>query len=216
MKSKANALTLLLLLTTILPVLLPSTSADNDSSTANILIDSSTNYICFPDCGPEGVDELDWYKVTVQPYTTSQVFVENLNDIASVTMHVSLYSSDLQNPDQEFEVDANNNESVLLNNSMSTPIDFFVRITTIDGWGDDGSNYAITRTDETDNFWQVATPIQSDSFLPEGLVCISDCQNDVVDGEDWYEVAVDANQQIAVVAEELSWSLILILNCSDS
>lgn len=205
MKSKANALTLLLLLTTILPFLLPSASADNDSSTANILIDSSTNYVCFPDCGPEGVDELDWYKVTVQPYTTSQVFVENLNDIASVTMHVSLYSSDLQNPDQEFEVDANNNESALLNNSMNTPIDFFVKITTIDGWGDDGSNYGITRTDETDNFWQVATPIQSDSFLPEGLVCISDCQNDVVDGEDWYEVTVDANQQIAVVAEELSW-----------
>ena len=209
MKSKANALATLLVLTTILPLLLPSASADNDSNTANILIDSSTNYICSPDCGPEGVDEFDWYRVTVQPYTVSQVFVENLDDIASVTMRISVYTTDLQNPDQQFEVDANNNESALLNNSMNAPMEFFVEITTIDGWGDDGSNYVITRTDENDNFWQVATPIQPGSFLPEGLVCISDCQDGLIDGEDWYEVAIDADQQIAVVAEELSWGTYL-------
>ena len=87
---------------------------------------------------------------------------------------------------------------------MTAPMEFFVEITTIDGWGDDGSNYVITRTDENDNFWQVATPIQPGLFLPEGLVCISDCQDGVIDGEDWYEVAIDADQQIAVVAEELS------------
>ena len=94
MKSKANTLVTLLVLTTILPLLLPSASADNDSNTANILMDSSTNYICSPDCGPEGVDEFDWYRVTVQPYKVSQVFVENLDDIASVTMRVSVYTTD--------------------------------------------------------------------------------------------------------------------------
>ena len=120
-------------------------------------------------------------------------------------MRASVYTSDLLNPEHQFEIDANNNESVLLNNSMNAAMDFFIEITTIDGWGDDGSNYVITRIDETDNFWQVATPVQPGSFLPEGLVCISDCQDDVLDGEDWYQVDIDANQQIAVVTEELSW-----------
>lgn len=168
-------------------------------------MDSSTSYICSPDCGPEGVDEFDWYRVTVEPYTISQIFVENLDDIASVTMLASVYTSDLLNPEHQFEIDANNNESVLLNNSMNAAMDFFVEITTIDGWGDDGSNYVISRINENDNFWQAATPILPGSFLPEGLVCVSDCQDGVLDGEDWYQVAIDADQQIAVVAEELSW-----------
>ncbi|MEC7273091.1 MAG: hypothetical protein VXV85_05550, partial [Candidatus Thermoplasmatota archaeon] len=205
MKSKATLLAILLVFTTTLPVILPSASADDDSSTATNLVDSSTSYICSPDCGPEGVDEFDWYRVTVEPYTISQIFVENLDDIASVTMLASVYTSDLLNPEHQFEIDANNNESVLLNNSMNAAMDFFVEITTIDGWGDDGSNYVISRINENDNFWQVATPISPGSFLPEGLVCISDCQDGVLDGEDWYQVAIDADQQIAVVAEELSW-----------
>ena len=205
MKSKATLLAILLVLTTTLPVILPSVSADDDSSTAKNLVDSSTSYICSPDCGPEGVDEFDWYRASVQPYTTSQIFVENLDDIASVTMRVSVYTTDFQNPEDQFDVSGNYNESVLLNNSMNVQMDFFIEITTIDGWGDDGSNYVITRIDESDNFWQVATPVQPGSFLPEGLVCISDCQDDVLDGEDWYQVDIDSNQQIAVVAEELSW-----------
>ena len=202
---KASTLALLIILTIALPTFLPSASADDDNTTATILMDSSTSYICSPDCGPEGVDEFDWYRVTVEPYTISQIFVENLDDIASVTMRASVYTSDLLNPEHQFEIDANNNESVLLNNSMNAAMDFYVEITTIDGWGDDGSNYVISRTDENDNFWQVATPISPGSFLPEGLVCISDCQDGVLDGEDWYQVAIDADQQIAVVAEELSW-----------
>lgn len=202
---KASTLALLIILTIALPTYLPSASADDDNTTATILMDSSTSYICSPDCGPEGVDEFDWYRVTVEPYTISQIFVENLDDIASVTMRASVYTSDLLNPEHQFEIDANNNESVLLNNSMNAAMDFYVEITTIDGWGDDGSNYVISRTDENDNFWQVATPISPGSFLPEGLVCISDCQDGVLDGEDWYQVAIDADQQIAVVAEELSW-----------
>lgn len=198
-------LAILIILTISLPTFLLSASADNESNTATILIDSSTGYICSPDCGSEGVDEFDWYRVTVEPYTISQIFVENLGDIASVTMHASVYTTDLLDPEQQFEIDAGNNESFLLNNSINATVDFFVEITTIDGWGDDGSNYVISRTDESDNLWQVATPIQSGSFLPEGLVCISDCQNGVIDGEDWYQVALDADQQVAVVAEELSW-----------
>ena len=205
MKIKASTLAILIILTIALPTYLPSASADDNNATATILMDSSTSYICSPDCGPEGVDEFDWYRVTVEPYTISQIFVENLDDIASVTMLASVYTSDLLNPEHQFEIDANNNESVLLNNSMNAAMDFFIEITTIDGWGDDGSNYVITRIDETDNFWQVATPVQPGSFLPEGLVCISDCQDDVLDGEDWYQVDIDANQQIAVVTEELSW-----------
>ena len=205
MKTIASTLALLIILTIALPTFLPSASADDDNTTATILMDSSTSYICSPDCGPEGIDEFDWYRVTVEPYTISQIFVENLDDIASVTMRASVYTSDFLNPEQQFEIDANNNESVLLNNSMNSAMDFFVEITTIDGWGDDGSNYVITRIDETDNFWQVATPVQPGSFLPEGLVCISDCQDDVLDGEDWYQVDIDSNQQIAVVTEELSW-----------
>ena len=205
MKSKATLLAILLVFTTTLPIILPSASADDDSSTATDLVDYSTSYICSPDCGPEGVDEFDWYRASVQPYTTSQIFVENLDDIASVTMRVSVYTTDFQNPEDQFDVSGNYNESVLLNNSLNVQMDFFIEITTIDGWGDDGSNYVITRIDETDNFWQVATPVQPGSFLPEGLVCISDCQDDVLDGEDWYQVDLDSNQQIAVVAEELSW-----------
>ena len=205
MKTKASTLATLMILTIALPSFLPSASADDDSTTATILMDSSTSYICSPDCGPEGIDEFDWYKVTVEPYTISQIFVENLDDIASVTMRASVYTTDLLNPEHQFEIDANNNVSVLLNNSMDAAMDFFVEITTIDGWGDDGSNYVISRTDESDNFWQGATPIQPGSFLPEGSVCISDCQDGVIDGEDWYQVAFDGEQQIAVVAEELSW-----------
>ena len=205
MKTKASTLALLIILTIALPTFLPSASADDENTTATILMDSSTSYICSPDCGLEGVDEFDWYRITVEPYTISQIFVENLDDIASVTMRASVYTSDFLNPEHQFEIDANNNESVLLNNSMNIAMDFFIEITTIDGWGDDGSNYVISRTDENDNFWQVATPISPGSFLPEGLVCISDCQDGVLDGEDWYQVAIDADQQIAVVAEELSW-----------
>lgn len=205
MKTKASTLAILIILTIALPTFLPSASADDDNTTATILMDSSTSYICSPDCGPEGVDEFDWYRVTVEPYTISQIFVENLDDIASVTMRASVYTSDLLNPEHQFEIDANNNESVLLNNSMNAAMDFYVEITTIDGWGDDGSNYVISRTDENDNFWQVATPVQPGSFLPEGVVCISDCQDDVLDGEDWYQIDIDSNQQIAVVTEELSW-----------
>ena len=81
MRSKAVFMTTLLLISSVMLVFLPPASADNDSTTANILVDSTTNYICFPDCGSEGVDEFDWYRVTLEPYTTTQVFVENLDDI---------------------------------------------------------------------------------------------------------------------------------------
>ncbi len=205
MRSKAVFMTTLLLISSVMLVFLPPTSADNDSTTANILIDSTTNYICFPDCGSEGVDEFDWYRVTLEPYTTTQVFVENLDDIASVDMRVSVYTTNPLNLDQQFDAGANDNQSVFLNNSNSSPVDYLIEITTVDGWGDDGSNYVISRNDETDNFWQTAMTIQPGSFLPEGVVCISNCDNNVVDSEDWYQVSFDANQQVAIVAEELSW-----------
>ncbi|MGB0329569.1 MAG: hypothetical protein ACPGCU_02995, partial [Candidatus Poseidoniaceae archaeon] len=114
MKTKASTLAIVIILTIALPTFLPSASADDDNTTATILVDSSTSYICSPDCGPEGVDEFDWYRVTVEPYTISQIFVENLDDIASVTMRASVYTSDFLNPEHQFEIDANNNESVLL------------------------------------------------------------------------------------------------------
>ena len=112
MKKKASTLAILLIFTITLPILLPSASADDDSNSATVLIGSSSSYICSPDCGPEGIDEFDWYRVTVEPYTISQIFVENLDDIASVTMRASVYTTDLQNPEHQFEIDANDNERV--------------------------------------------------------------------------------------------------------
>ena len=195
----------LLILSSVASLFTPAIHADDDVSTANVLASNTTGWICSPDCGDEIVDEFDWYRVTLDEYSTSQVFIENLDDYSAVTMIITFFSTNPQVQVEQFEVDANENNSFFMNNSNATSQDFLIEITTEAGWGDDGSSYAITRIDEHNNHWESATEISTGTFLPEDQVCITNCDDYIVDGDDWFIFTANENESIAVVAEELSW-----------
>lgn len=186
---------------------LPNVEADDLSSTAINIdnLDSINSWICSPDCGTQSVDEYDWYRTTLEPNEIAQVFVDNSGDYSSVTLLVEVYESNDQGLIDFFEVESDNNNSFTYYNNKSTADQFFISITTNDGWYDDGTNYSIFLSIQSDNHWSSATDIEVGSFLDEGIVCISDCPGDIVDGEDWYHFVAESNQSIGIVAEELTW-----------
>ena len=131
------------------------------------------SWICSPDCGAEPVDEYDWYKLTLETDDVGQLFINNSGDYSSVTILVELYESNMVLLDF-FEVDSGNNESYIFSNNRSTSEQYYVSITTNDGWYDDGTNYSISLQIQYDNFWTSATDVEVGSFLDEDVVCISD------------------------------------------
>jgi hypothetical protein len=194
-----------LLLSQVLFFASPDVAADDTSSNATVIFESEalTNWICSPDCGSEPVDGIDWYTTTIQANQQVQFFIQNNNDFSLVTLDASLFSGDDSNLQQVVEIDANENNSLTLFVDDITQL--FVSVETIDGWGDDGTNYTISMLVESDNHADSATPIEVGEFLEIGYVCISDCPGGVIDSEDWYVFSVHAGDQIGVVAEELTW-----------
>jgi PGF-CTERM protein len=184
----------------------PTVEADDQANNATGISDLETHssWICSPDCGTEAVDEYDWYKTTIGPNDVGQLYVENTGEYSAVTILVELYEANMVMVDQ-FEVESENNDSYILSNNKSTSEQYFVSITTNDGWYDDGTNYSIFLTVQYDNNWSGATDIEVGSFLDEDVVCISDCPGDAVDPEDWYHFTTESGQSIGIVAEELTW-----------
>ena len=196
----------LMFISNILIIGIPYVEADDIVDNATHLDHSQTysSWICSPDCGPEPIDEYDWYKMTLKSNEVGQFFVDNSGDYSAVTILVEMYDMNMALLEL-FEVDSNDNESYMLHNNKSTDELYYISITTIDGWSDDGTNYSIFLTIEFDNYWSVATNIEIGSFLDEGYVCISDCPGAIVDSEDWYHFTTNPGQSIGIVAEELTW-----------
>ncbi len=185
---------------------IPTVEADDQSYNATEIGDLQTHnsWICSPDCGAEPVDEYDWYKLTLKTDDVGQLFIDNSGDYSSVTILVELYESNMVLLDF-FEVDSGNNESYIFSNNRSTSEQYYVSITTNDGWYDDGTNYSISLQIQYDNFWTSATDVEVGSFLDEDVVCISDCPEGIIDSEDWFKFTTTSNQSIGIVAEELTW-----------
>ena len=185
---------------------IPTVEADDQSYNATEIGDLQTHnsWICSPDCGAEPVDEYDWYKLTLETDDVGQLFIDNSGDYSSVTILVELYESNMVLLDF-FEVDSGNNESYIFSNNRSTSEQYYVSITTNDGWYDDGTNYSISLQIQYDNFWTSATDVEVGSFLDEDVVCISDCPEGIIDSEDWFKFTTTSNQSIGIVAEELTW-----------
>lgn len=189
----------------------PSVGADDHSSSASPIVhgESMTSWICSPDCGDEPSDEVDWYSVTMSPKEVAQFFVFNTGDYSDVTLNVSLYVGAGPVLLSSIEVDDHQNESVQFTNNESFSEQYFIQITTVDGWYDDGTNYTATLNLESDNHWTLATPIEIGTYVDENMVCIESCSGNLMDAEDWYTFSVIPNQSIGIVAEELSWFTLL-------
>jgi hypothetical protein len=190
----------------ILILSIPAVEADDQAQNATEIshLQALSSWICSPDCGTEPVDEYDWFKTNLGSSEVGQLFVDNSGEYSDVTILVQLYMADMVMIDS-FEVGTGNNESYILSNNNSTSELYFISITTIDGWFDDGTNYSIYLTVQYDNYWNGATDIEVGSFLDEGVVCISDCPGDIFDPEDWYHFTTESNQSIGIVAEEITW-----------
>ena len=197
---------ILMLISNILILSIPTVEADDQANNATEIGDLETlsSWICSPDCGTQAVDEFDWYKTTLASNEIGQLFVDNSGDYSDVTILVELYDANTVIIDY-FEVESGYNNSYIFSNNKSTNEQYFVSITTNDGWYDDGTNYSIFLTIQYDNNWSVATDIEVGSFLDENIVCISDCPGDIVDSEDWYRFTTETDQSIGIVAEELTW-----------
>ena len=195
-----------MLISNILILSIPTVEADDQANNATEIGDLETlsSWICSPDCGTQAVDEFDWYKTTLASNEIGQLFVDNSGDYSDVTILVELYDANTVIIDY-FEVESGYNNSYIFSNNKSTNEQYFVSITTNDGWYDDGTNYSIFLTIQYDNNWSVATDIEVGSFLDENIVCISDCPGDIVDSEDWYRFTTETDQSIGIVAEELTW-----------
>jgi hypothetical protein len=185
----------------------PSVEADDQSSTATELSQNSaiTNWICSPDCDDQPVDEVDWYVIELAASTVGQVFVENTGDYSSVDLQIEIYEGNQLSLIDSFEAGDGANDSGLIHNNLSVSEQYFISISTVDGWYADGTNYSISLFVETDNHWSGARSIEVNSFLEEDLVCISDCPDGLIDSQDWYHFSVEAAQSIGIVAEEISW-----------
>ena len=76
------------------------------------------------------------------------------------------------------------NESVLFSNEQSTTEQFFISITTEDGFSADGTYYSIYVVHQSDNHWTNSNEIIVGSFVDENIVCIDDCPGEIIDAED--------------------------------
>lgn len=206
MKFGAVILTLLLLFST-LASFTPVVRADDEQEAARLFSPetSSSEWICWPDCGGELVDRHDWYEMQLAPYQDVQLFVENTGNFSSVKLLVGIYVELGGEQQSSIEVDDGETRSYFFTNNASTPRSVWFRITTVDGFGDDGTDYILSGLIENDNYWQTATVVPLGSFLDEDIVCLTDCPNGLYDPVDWYKVSIPLNTQVGVVAEELSW-----------
>ena len=196
-----------ILLTNVAIYYSPNVGADDQSSTAVVLSqnDAVMSWICSPDCDDQPVDEVDWYVVELASNAVGQIFVENSGDYSSVELQVEVYEGNQMTNVVSFSISDGDNQSSLIHNNVSASEQFFVSISTVDGWYADGTNYSIFLVVETDNHWTGAQAIEINSFLDEDIVCISDCPDGLIDAEDWYSFSAEANQSVGIVAEEISW-----------
>jgi len=206
MRSSAVFFVILMFISNILILSIPVVEADDQANSATEIsnLETHSSWICSPDCGTQVVDEYDWYKTTLESNEIGQLFVDNSGDYSDVRILVELYDANTVIVDY-FEVESGYNNSYILSNNESTNEQYFVSITTNDGWSNDGTNYSMFLTIQYDNNWSVATNIEVGSFLDEDVVCISDCPGDIVDPEDWYHFTTNSDQSIGIVAEELTW-----------
>lgn len=206
MRSRAFLLTCVLLFSTF-TTLAPTVKADDEQATATLYSPGTTHseWICWPDCGGESVDRIDWYEMQLAPYQDVQLFVENTGNFSSVKLLVGIYAELGGLEQSSIEVDDGETRSSTLTNNASTTRSVWFRITTDDGFGDDGTDYILSALVEKNNYWQTATVVPLGSFLDEDIVCLSDCPNGLYDPVDWYRVSIPSNTQVGVVAEELSW-----------
>ena len=70
-------------------------------------------------------------------------------------------------------------------NEQSTSEQFFISITTEDGFSADGTYYSIFVVHQSDNHWTNSNEIIVGSFVDENIVCIDDCPGEIIDAEDW-------------------------------
>jgi hypothetical protein len=185
----------------------PVVRADDEQATATFYSPSEEvlGWVCWPDCGSEPVDRYDWFELMIGPYQDVQLFFENSGNFSSVNLKVQFYSDTSGVPFETIEIGEGENRSHTATNNASTSQTVWMSITTLDGFGNDGTNYLLSSLVETDNYWQSATVIPLGSFLDEDIVCLTDCPNGLYDPVDWYRVSVPAETQVGVVAEELSW-----------
>jgi len=185
----------------------PVVRADDEQANAVLYSprEELVEWVCWPDCGSESVDRYDWYEVVVGPYQDLQIFVKNTGNFSSVNVEVQFYSDTSGIPHATIEIGEDENRSHTVTNNASTSLSVWMSVTTLDGFGNDGTNYILSSLLETDNYWQSATVITLGSFLEEDIVCLTDCPNGMYDPVDWYRVSIPANTQVGVVAEELSW-----------
>ena len=204
---KSVFLVIMLISVNLLMIGLPTTQADNQISTATSIshLDTQQNWICNPDCDSEPIDEYDWYVTVLNPYDTGQVFVENTGQFSSVKLIISIYQGNENNLVTDFEVNDGDNESVLFSSEQLTSEQFFISITTEDGFSADGTYYSIFVVHQSDNHWTNSNEIIVGSFVDENTVCIDDCPGEIIDAEDWYHFTAEAGQSIGIVAEELTW-----------
>ncbi len=206
MRTRAFVLTCVLLLSS-LTTWVPTAKADDEQATATLYSPETTHpeWVCWPDCGGESVDRFDWYEMQLAPYQDIQLFIENTGNFSSVKLLVGLYAEMGGEQQTSIEVDDEETRSYTFTNNASTSASVWFRITTDDGFGDDGTDYILSALIENDNYWQTATVVPLGSFLDEDIVCLSDCPNGLYDPVDWYRVSIPSNTQVGVVAEELSW-----------
>ena len=137
-------------------------------------------WICWPDCGGESVDRFDWYEMQLAAYQDIQLFIENTGNFSSVKLLISFYAE--MGGEQQTSIEVNDEEtrSYTFTNNASTSTSVWFRITTDDGFGDDGTDYILSALIEDDNYWQTATVVPLGSFLDEDIVCLSDCPKQIV------------------------------------
>jgi hypothetical protein len=206
MRSRAFLLTCLLLFSS-LTTLPPAVMANNEQATAALYLPETTrsDWICWPDCDGESVDRFDWYKMDLAPYQDVQLFIENTGNFSSVKLLLGIYLEMGGELQSSVEVDDGDTRSYTFSNNASTTRTVWFRVTTDDGFGDDGTDYVLSGLVENDNYWQSATVVPLGSFLDEDIVCLSDCPNELYDPVDWFRVSIPPNTQVGIVAEELSW-----------
>ncbi|HIC23569.1 MAG TPA: hypothetical protein EYO84_09095, partial [Planctomycetes bacterium] len=210
---RVHSLALLLLLSTLLPMV--SISAADDSPGQAIYVQDGvtiSDYVCSPDCGPLGVDEADWFAINLTDGDHLEVVAENLDDPASVRLHFRHYlpgdAAANASAINHITIESNAREHLLIDVNMTGTHHF--EMSTEDGWSEDGSNYNLTFRLHHDNSPEGAREIEVGTLLKEEMVCQPDCDTlQIVDEEDWFRFNVTAGDAIGIIAERISWYSIL-------
>lgn len=106
-------------------------------------------YVCYPDCGSSGVDQYDYWTTNVYNGDQIEYYVYNQGTPALVFLKIQCLDQNGNDLGSEYQIGDNSGGSCAMISNGNYGVG--LKVSTVDGWGDDGSYYDLTVTIDKSN-----------------------------------------------------------------